>query len=169
MSDVPTGYEICTGKPFLQIARRCVQEVSIAANARIARGVLRCLRVLFGCPPGFRVFPDPAPFAPRCLRANSPPIAEQHGYWHGAPSVPQWVPADAANARIAYGRVAQRERRCLTSTRSGVQIPPRPPGQLTAPILGPFLLWLQDLSPVRVQQSSGLLHIEAEITLCRCK
>ena len=33
----------------------------------------------------------------------------------------------------SFGRVAQRERRCLTSTRSGVQIPPRPPDNSNRP------------------------------------
>ena len=35
--------------------------------------------------------------------------------------------------RQSDGRVAQRERRCLTSTRSGVQIPPRPPSRTGTP------------------------------------
>ena len=40
--------------------------------------------------------------------------------WHARPSGTQ-------------GRLAQRERRCLTSTRSGVQIPPRPPEESGEP------------------------------------
>ena len=39
---------------------------------------------------------------------------------------------------LAFGRLAQRERRCLTSTRSGVQIPYRPPLTRRPPAMGVF-------------------------------
>ena len=56
-----------------------------------------------------------------------------------------------------FGRVAQRERRCLTSTRSGVQIPPRPPETNRVPIMGtlPFQGSSPDLNPARVRRPSG--------------
>lgn len=44
---------------------------------------------------------------------------------------------------LAFGRLAQRERRCLTSTRSGVQIPHRPPDFQARALSWPFCFLLR--------------------------
>ena len=53
---------------------------------------------------------------------------------------------------VRFGRLAQRERRCLTSTRPGVQIPHRPPLTQRPPAMGVFFVSgaaLLDLNPAR--------------------
>ena len=53
---------------------------------------------------------------------------------------------------VCFGRLAQRERRCLTSTRPGVQIPHRPPLTQRPPAMGVFFVPGEaslDLNPAR--------------------
>ena len=53
---------------------------------------------------------------------------------------------------VRFGRLAQRERRCLTSTRPGVQIPHRPPSIPRPPAMEVFFVSREDsldLNPAR--------------------
>ena len=64
---------------------------------------------------------------------------------------------------VRFGRLAQRERRCLTSTRSGVQIPHRPPLTQRPPAMGVFFVSGEDsldLNPARAKRPSGPFVVE---------
>ena len=64
---------------------------------------------------------------------------------------------------VCFGRLAQRERRCLTSTRPGVQIPHRPPLTQRPPATGVFFVSGEaslDLNPARAKRPSGPFVVE---------